>query len=330
MFNKKAISPLIATVLIIGFTVALAAIVMTWGNNFVKTTQETTGRTVQKQIICTEDVRLDIKGITLLDDKINLKIENSGTKDIDRITVRFYGSDGTENVETASGLESLEIKTFEIGFNSTKIGTITKIDAFPIINYQGESVMCKNCIDEEIIEYFSSCLEILTKYSSSQSGNYTIKIGSGNPFVVYCDMETDGGGWTGIGHSNETRYFVKGFETQGSFVTTLVYNVPMPTIIDMLSSANEAKQYLFEECKGSVVEYGASSDYTWWVNRNGVAMTNGWPNHSPNCDINDYVWRSDGGNITDKEDLPITQVKVGDTGGAGEEAYITIGKLWIR
>jgi flagellin-like protein len=32
--NKKGISPLIATVLIIGFTVALAAIIMTWGTTF--------------------------------------------------------------------------------------------------------------------------------------------------------------------------------------------------------------------------------------------------------------------------------------------------------
>jgi len=33
--NKKGISPLIATVLIIGFTVALAAIIITWGSGFV-------------------------------------------------------------------------------------------------------------------------------------------------------------------------------------------------------------------------------------------------------------------------------------------------------
>ena len=31
MMNKKGISPLIATVLLIGFAVALAAVVMTWG-----------------------------------------------------------------------------------------------------------------------------------------------------------------------------------------------------------------------------------------------------------------------------------------------------------
>lgn len=34
--NKKAISPLIATVLLIGFTIVLAAVVMQWGGSFVR------------------------------------------------------------------------------------------------------------------------------------------------------------------------------------------------------------------------------------------------------------------------------------------------------
>ena len=40
--NKRGISPLIATVLLIGFTVALAAMVMTWGSGFIKKTTEQT------------------------------------------------------------------------------------------------------------------------------------------------------------------------------------------------------------------------------------------------------------------------------------------------
>lgn len=36
MNSKKGISPLIATVLIIGFTIVLAAVVMQWGSGFVK------------------------------------------------------------------------------------------------------------------------------------------------------------------------------------------------------------------------------------------------------------------------------------------------------
>ena len=40
--NKKGITPLIATVLLIGFTVALAGIVITWGGGFVERIQSGT------------------------------------------------------------------------------------------------------------------------------------------------------------------------------------------------------------------------------------------------------------------------------------------------
>ena len=42
-----------------------------------------------------------------------------------------------------------------------------------------------------------SCLEILTADPTSASGPYTIKSeGCGDPYTVYCDMATSGGGWT--------------------------------------------------------------------------------------------------------------------------------------
>ena len=51
--NKKGISPLIATVLVIGFTIVLAAMVITWGTKLFKTTTEETGKTSQFNLLCT-------------------------------------------------------------------------------------------------------------------------------------------------------------------------------------------------------------------------------------------------------------------------------------
>ena len=51
--NKKGISPLIATVLIIGFTIVLAAMVITWGTKLFKTTTEQTGQTSELNLLCT-------------------------------------------------------------------------------------------------------------------------------------------------------------------------------------------------------------------------------------------------------------------------------------
>ena len=48
---------------------------------------------------------------------------------------------------------------------------------------------------------------------------------------------------------------------------------------------------------------------------------------SCNCDANDGVWRQDSGYLTDKNTLPVTQLRFGDIGDAHELAYHTLGIL---
>ncbi|HLC72216.1 MAG TPA: archaellin/type IV pilin N-terminal domain-containing protein, partial [Candidatus Nanoarchaeia archaeon] len=59
MHNNKGISPLIATVLIIGFTVALAAIIMTWGRGFIDSTTKDVDKQRETALLCTS--QLDFK-----------------------------------------------------------------------------------------------------------------------------------------------------------------------------------------------------------------------------------------------------------------------------
>jgi len=48
-----------------------------------------------------------------------------------------------------------------------------------------------------------------------------------------------------------------------------------------------------------------------------------------NCDNNDGVWRYDSGYVTEKARLPLTEVRIGDTGnpGYGEKMQYTIGPM---
>ena len=46
-----------------------------------------------------------------------------------------------------------------------------------------------------------------------------------------------------------------------------------------------------------------------------------------NCDVNDGIWRQDDGYLTDKSTLPVTVVRIGDTGSVYEIAYYMLGPL---
>ena len=86
MLNKKGISPLIATVLLIGFTIVLAALVIRWGSELV------TGLTKEEQcnneglIECTSNVDLIINiadlDTTVGAQKASLSLTSNGKKDI--------------------------------------------------------------------------------------------------------------------------------------------------------------------------------------------------------------------------------------------------------
>ena len=46
-----------------------------------------------------------------------------------------------------------------------------------------------------------------------------------------------------------------------------------------------------------------------------------------NCDANEKKWRYDEGYVTEKARLPITEIRMGETGGVDEKGGHTIGKL---
>ncbi len=79
MKNKKGISPLIATVLIIGFTIVLAALVITWGTRLFQTTVSSTETLSKFNVLCSTGV--DFEATAKLTKDVNGNVQNSG-KDI--------------------------------------------------------------------------------------------------------------------------------------------------------------------------------------------------------------------------------------------------------
>lgn len=175
---------------------------------------------------------------------------------------------------------------------------------------------------------YQSCKDVLDAGASVGDGNYFIDPNGGNAgdkIEVYCDMT--GGGWTHLGHNREARTRRTGCEPPACHDISVTYTAPMGQITALIDNAGSCRQHLLWECRGSVLR-PATDRYGYFYGRGNAK--NYWPGGHANCEINDNVWRQDGGNVTIKGDLPVTRLRFGDTGDASEEGFHTLGRLMCQ
>ena len=199
-----------------------------------------------------------------------------------------------------------------------------------------------------------SCSVIRKRSSSSSSGNYVIDPdGEGGlaPFKAYCDMrDKNGVGVTVVRHDSESRTLVDGYDGNGDYSRSIHYSgASLSQLAKLTDVSTHCEQFIKYECYGS--GFWFSSLGAWWVSRDSNKMTY-WGGASPgsnkcacgmtnscadssmacNCDKNDGEWREDSGLLTDKSQLPVKEIRPGDTGTNGnsvadEKGYHTLGKL---
>ncbi|XP_028393078.1 neurexin-4-like [Dendronephthya gigantea] len=151
----------------------------------------------------------------------------------------------------------------------------------------------------------------------------------------------NGVGVTEIGHDSESKTFVNGYEPAGSYRRKIKYDIAMEQIVDIIKQSKNCEQFIKYECHASkLLAFDG-----WWVSRQGSKM-NYWGGAAVNsgkcacgmtnscaggrkcnCDINDETLREDSGYLTDKNTLPVTELRFGDTGHSVEYGYYTLGKL---
>ncbi len=151
--NKRGISPLIATVLLIGFTVALAAVVITWGSGFVNKVTSTTEESTLKTISCTTDVSFEITKVTCdtepgNPDPSTITVDNRGSLDIEGLILRFYDINGevsgeATNTEPIGKFEVKTILLYPDTIPQEKIPTeTTKVEAIAVVKYNDQNLTC--------------------------------------------------------------------------------------------------------------------------------------------------------------------------------------------
>ncbi|MBW2999992.1 hypothetical protein KY339_04930 [Candidatus Woesearchaeota archaeon] len=156
---KKAVSPLIATILLIAFAVALGAVVMNWGRGYVEDTADFAKQRSDQEMKCTTDVGLDFVEIggedqicynaTLNGDQLVFEavLENTKRTDIRALRIRVIGNES----KTPLTIEKDDFRIVEgaskfLVFNYTNdtYGYPEQIRITPLILVAGEEIACSN------------------------------------------------------------------------------------------------------------------------------------------------------------------------------------------
>ena len=152
---------------------------------------------------------------------------------------------------------------------------------------------------------------------------------------------------------------VDGYEDPGSYIRKIKYDISMENIVAIIKGSQKCEQFVKFECFIPGFWFTGSwwvQSYSWWVSREGAnmtywggaqpgsnkcqcGMTNSCISSSPyitrrcNCDQNLSINTDDSGYLEDKNTLPVSELRFGDTGTydyitqANEYGSYTLGKL---
>lgn len=159
--NKKGISPLIATVLLIGFTIVLAALVMRWGSELFQSTTTTQGCTAEARIECATDIDIQLSSTNnSAGTNLEIFVSSNNNKDIKGFWFRGKDKDGasstfdgtaafTQKELTPVSAYSTGEFTFTFASDSYLLNTNT-VEVIPIIDHvTDEGTQCEmECVDK--------------------------------------------------------------------------------------------------------------------------------------------------------------------------------------
>ncbi len=152
--GKRGVSPLIATVLLIAFAVALGAVIMNWGRGFVQERTSDVEKTTKIETGCALDVQLKVSEIDGTPQlcyggsgaagQINFTLDNQGKKDVKDIGIVVGGASGIYQ------LANLNISTIiaggalfrNVSYDYNTYGSIKYVRFIPKIDISGVTTSC--------------------------------------------------------------------------------------------------------------------------------------------------------------------------------------------
>ena len=143
--NKRGVSPLIATVLLISFAVALGSVVLNWGRNLDISNpgDKCSGVSIKIRNIGDNQVCYSGEG---KNGYINFILDNNGNMDIEGLGVWIVGQKGTKLLDlddfSINRGELLDIKDKAVKYDFDKYGIIEHIQFIPKVKIGDSTEIC--------------------------------------------------------------------------------------------------------------------------------------------------------------------------------------------
>jgi hypothetical protein len=138
--NKRGISPIISTVLIICMVALLAVIILAWSGTFTRGLLKHADETSEKLTACESQTNLDIRSACTRDDTITVMVESLGSKKVTGLIIRVLGSSGGYQKDVETELNIADLKRFDI--EKQDVGEISKIEILPKVDILGKTEIC--------------------------------------------------------------------------------------------------------------------------------------------------------------------------------------------
>lgn len=154
--SKKGVSPLIATILLIAFAVALGSVVMNWGLNLNlgKSTDKCLNVAIKMRDISSAEACYGGVG---QNGYINFILDNVGSTDISGLAILIVGSKGKtklfdlDNILIKKG-SLFDKKDKEVSYDFSQFGAVNQVQFIPKVKTEQSTEICsRNSVTAEKI-----------------------------------------------------------------------------------------------------------------------------------------------------------------------------------
>lgn len=163
--NKRGVTPLVATLMLISFSIGLGAIVMSWGQHYIEEKAEFITAAQVMPLGCDP---VSVSLITLagarqiclapLTRTIKAFIENGPDATIDNLKARVVGSDGIDEIEPVLQSTLARAGSGTATFLYKQVGSVKQVKMIPYVTVEGKKQYCdKRSIVVE--EPFAQCAQ---------------------------------------------------------------------------------------------------------------------------------------------------------------------------